>query len=510
MEPADVLRPMLRGWTLPLLAFAIGYVLLGMPTFDQKINSQCSLLGDDHFILYSKRVITPDGVFPAAVEVNDGHIVSVTKKREAPKKTETGPQVVDYGTAVIMPGLIDIHVHLDEPGRTEWEGFQSGTRAAAAGGLTTLVDMPLNSHPATTTKEFLQLKKDAAKGKLAVDVGFWGGLVPENAENETVLDELLNAGALGLKSFMCPSGINDFPMTTAREIKAALPVLAKYGRPILVHGEVELPLDDGIDDLTLDARREYSTYLRTRPPSGEAEAVRQLVEVAEDTAPRGPAEGAHIHLVHLSDAGKTLSLVKDAKRKGYSFSVETCPHYLALTAEDVKAGDTRFKCNPPLRDAANRDKLWKALKEGSIDMLSSDHSPSPAEMKGLEHGDFLSAWGGISGLQFVLPVTWTAGKPYGITLEQISNWWSTFPAKVANLERKGAIQFGKDADFVVWDPESSFILDDGHTNHHKHELTPYSGRTLSGKVISTFVRGLQVFKEGNHAEKPCGRQILAS
>ncbi|KAG6546657.1 hypothetical protein Mapa_011846 [Marchantia paleacea] len=515
MEPADIFRPILRGWSLPLLIFAVGYVLMGMPRLDNQVREGCSLLNHDHFVVYSRRVVTPNGVYPASVEVNEGRIVSVIRRRQAPKKGEGEVHVLNYENAVIMPGLVDVHVHLDEPGRTEWEGFKTGTRAAAAGGITTLVDMPLNSFPSTTTKEYFNMKKEAAKGNISVDVGFWGGLVPDNAANLTVLDELLSSGALGLKSFMCPSGINDFPMTTASHIQAALPVLAKYGRPILVHAEVVQPLEDiplladGVEGLSKDARRLYSTYLSTRPPSWEQEAVRQLLEVAKGTKSGGPAEGAHVHVVHLSDAGETLQFIKKAKEDGLDISVETCPHYLAFASEEIGEGDTRFKCAPPVRNAVNREKLWEALKDGSIDMLSSDHSPAPPEMKEFESGDFLKAWGGISSLQFMLPVTWTAGRSHGVTLEQMSRWWSSNPAKLANLDRKGSIQFGKDADLVIWDPEESFVIDENHTIHHKHKVTPYAGWTLSGRVITTFVRGQQVFREGYFPEKRCGMRIFA-
>ncbi|CAK9872545.1 unnamed protein product [Sphagnum jensenii] len=472
----------------------------------------CSLLPETHFVLYSKRVVTPNGVVPAAVEVEGERIISVVKRSEAPKQRDGGPRVLDYSNAVIMPGLIDVHVHLNEPGRTEWEGFLTGTQAAAAGGVTALVDMPLNSFPTTTTKDTLLLKLEAAKGKLFVDVGFWGGLVPENVANLTVMDELLNAGALGLKSFMCPSGINDFPHTTAEDIKAALPVLARYGRPMLVHAEVVQPspeersLQPGEPS---ENSRLYSRYHGTRPLSWERTAVQQLTEVAKDTAVGGPAEGAHIHVVHLSDPEESLHLIKEAKAAGSSMSVETSPHYLAFAAEEIPDGETQFKCNPPIRHADYRELLWKALQAGDIDMISTDHSPSAPEMKLLEEGDFLKAWGGISSLQFVLPVTWTYGASRGITLEQLVKWWSTGPSKLANFPRKGSLEFGKDADIVIWDPEASFILDSNYPIFHKHkQVTPYAGQTLSGKVIATFARGREVFHEGYHAPRPCGTPLL--
>ncbi|CAN6461848.1 unnamed protein product [Victoria cruziana] len=410
-----------------------------------------------------------------------------------------------------MPGLIDVHAHLDDPGRADWEGFLTGTKAAAAGGITMLVDMPLNSDPSTTTVEALQLKVDSAKRNIYVDVGFWGGLVPENAFNLTSLKGLLDAGVLGLKSFMCPSGINDFPMTNVSHIKEALHVLSKYRRPLLVHAEIELdPSSREEGENNLGDFRSYSTYLKSRPPSWEQAAIGELSKVAEDTKTGAPSEGAHLHIVHLSDASISLDLIKEAKNDGCSIGVETCPHYLAFSAEDIQNGDTRFKCAPPIRDAANKKILWNALKEGHIDMLSSDHSPTIPELKLLDKGDFLRAWGGISSLQFVLPVTWSYGQEYGITLQQLSSWWSERPADLASQKLKGTIENGKDADIVVWDPDSTFEIDENFTIYHKHPITPYAGRRLSGEVLATFVRGNLVYSDGLHAPAACGAPIFAT
>ncbi|XP_044495077.1 allantoinase isoform X2 [Mangifera indica] len=411
-----------------------------------------------------------------------------------------------------MPGLIDVHSHLDDPGRVEWEGFPSGTKAAAAGGVTTLIDMPLNSYPSTISKETLKLKIEAAEKNIYIDVGFWGGLVPENAFNVTALEALLNAGALGLKSFMCPSGINDFPMTNASHIKEGLSVLARYKRPLLVHAEIQqdskshLEVEDGKNDA-----RSYSTYLKSRPPSMEETAIRELIAITKDTRPGGPAEGAHLHIVHLADASSSLDLIKEAKSNGDSITVETCPHYLAFSAEEIPDGDTRFKCAPPIRDASNREKLWEALMEGQIDMLSSDHSPTEPKLKLLDDGDFLRAWGGISSLQFVLPVTWSYGQKYGVTLEHLASWWSERPAKLAGQHSKGAIAIGNHADIVVWEPEVEFDLNDDHPIYIKHpQNSAYLGRRLSGKVLGTFVRGNLVYEEGRHAPAACGAPILAT
>lgn len=499
-----------QNWTLPLTFICASLLLAFFTKHTKDLKSECSLLPHKHFWLYSNRVVTPGGVIAAAVEINEERIVSVVNQEKAPKQTK-GAHVIDYGNAVIMPGLVDVHVHLNEPGRVEWEGFVTGTKAAAAGGFTTLIDMPLNSLPTTTSKEAFEMKVDAAKGKLFVDVGFWGGLVPENAFNITALNELLGAGVLGLKSFMCPSGINDFPMTNASHIKAALEILANYQRPLLVHAEIPQSSEDERLHIDVDSieRRIYSTYLQTRPPSWEEAAVKELVKVAKETVPNGPADGAHIHIVHLSDASASLDLIKEARENGARITVETCPHYLAFAAEEISDGDTRFKCAPPIRDAVNREHLWKALKEGHIDMLSSDHSPSSPELKLLEKGDFLSAWGGISSLQFGLPVTWSYGQHYGLELPQLSEWWSTRPAKLAGQQKKGAILAGKDADLVVWDPEVDFEIGKNYTIYHKHPITPYAGRQLSGTVIATFVRGNLVYEGDRHASTACGAPILA-
>lgn len=501
----------LQSRLLPLLTLLLSSLLFFyFNNISKPSHIGCSLVPYNHYWITSKRIVTPQGVISGAVEVKGEYITSVVNG-EGWRGSVKKEQVIDHGEAVVMPGLIDVHAHLDDPGRTEWEGFPSGTKSAAAGGITTLIDMPLNSFPSTVSEETLKLKIEAAEEKIYIDVGFWGGLVPENAFNASMLEGLLSAGALGLKSFMCPSGINDFPMTNASHIKEGLSILAKYKRPLLVHSEIQQDLGsnselkEGIDDV-----RSYSTYLKSRPPSWEEAAIRELLTVTKDTRAGGPAEGAHLHIVHLSDASSSLDLIKGAKSSGDSITVETCPHYLAFSAEEIPDGDTRFKCAPPIRDAANREKLWEALLEGQIDMLSSDHSPSVPELKLFDEGDFLRAWGGISSLQFVLPVTWSYGRKYGVTLEQLVSWWSERPAKLSGQELKGAIAVGKHADIVVWEPEIEFDLDENYPVYHKHpSISAYMGTRLSGKVLATFVRGNLVFKEGHHAPAACGTPILA-
>lgn len=492
---------------LPIFA-AVAILILDL--YPKSFAGQCSLLPYSHYWISSRRIVTPKGIITGAVEIRGGQIVSVVEGDHKQGNLWT-KQTIDYGDAVVMPGLIDVHTHLDDPGREEWEGFPSGTRAAAAGGITTLVDMPLNNYPSTVSKETLMLKLNAATGRIYVDVGFWGGLVPENAMNSSALDILLEAGALGLKSFMCPSGINDFPMTNISHIKEGLAVLSKYRRPLLVHSEVpqhhdgNSEIEDGVDD-----PRSYKVYLKSRPASWEEAAVKELLKVTKDTRIGGPIEGAHLHIVHLADARSSLDLIMEAKQRGDSLTVETCPHYLAFSAEEIQDGDTRFKCAPPIRDAENKDKLWAALLDGHIDMLSSDHSPSIPELKLFSEGDFLRAWGGISSLQFVLPVTWTYGRHYGVTLEHLASWWSEKPAKLAGLMHKGTISVGNQADFVIWNPEGEFDLDNNHPVYHKHpNISAYMGSKLFGKTMATFLRGNLIFKEGKHALKSCGQPILA-
>ncbi|KAH9627313.1 hypothetical protein KSS87_016774 [Heliosperma pusillum] len=451
--------------------------------------SGCSLLDNTHYWISSKRIVTPNGIISGAVEIKDGKVISIVKEEQWRGITKQD-QIVDFGEAVVMPGLVDVHAHLDDPGRDEWEGFPSGTRAAAAGGITTLIDMPLNSEPSTVSVETLNLKIKAAKNRIFVDVGFWGGLVPENAFNATALENFLRAGVLGLKE--------------------GLSMLAKFKRPLLVHAEIQ---EERVEDLVEnndDDPRLYSTYLKTRPPSMEQAAITDLLTVSKDTRVGGPLEGAHLHVVHLSDAGTSLDLLKKAKARGDSLSVETCPHYLSFSAEEIPDGDTRFKCAPPIRDAENKEKLWEALKVDDVDMLSSDHSPSIPSLKLLEQGNFLKAWGGISSLQYALSATWTSGREYGVTFEQIVSWWSERPAKLAGQHLKGAIAVGNYADIVAWEPETEFHLDDNHPSYAKHpSISAYMGRKLSGKVLATFVRGNLVYREGQHAAAACGTTILA-
>jgi allantoinase len=412
-------------------------------------------------VLGSRRVVTAQGVTPASVGIEDGRI------------TEVGPYDVepaeDFGDLVILPGLVDPHVHLNEPGRADWEGFATGTAAAAAGGVTTLVDMPLNSSPVTTNIAALTAKRLAAAGKLSVDVAFHAGLVPGN---EAEIETLLEAGVRGVKAFLCHSGIDEFPAATERELRAVMPLLAERGVPLLAHAEVvhETP--------PMSDRRRYADYMATRPVGFERDAIAMLLDLCRET-------GCPTHIVHLADAG-SLPMLRDAKAEGLPLTVETCPHYLTFCAEEIADGATAFKCAPPIRDTSNREGLWAGLAEGTIDFIATDHSPCPPELKRMEEGRFDLAWGGISSLQLSLPAVWTEASKRGHTLRELANWLSHRPGELVNV--KAGIEEGAEANLVVFDPDAEFRVV-GAKLLHRHKVTPYDGRTLRGVVKQVFLRG---------------------
>lgn len=385
------------------------------------------------------------------------------------------PDVLLAPDEVLLPGLVDTHVHVNEPGRTEWEGFDSATRAAAAGGVTTLVDMPLNSVPPTTTLAGLRTKQAAARGRVHVDVAFWGGALPGNLRD---LAGLHAAGVLGFKAFLSPSGVEEFPHLDRAGLRRTLAELARLDALLLVHAEDE----HEIDAAPLHSRA-YADFVATRPPRAEQVAVEALVTAAE-------AEGARVHVVHLS-AADALPTVRTARERGVRLTAETCPHYLTLTADDVADGRTEFKCCPPIRDAANRDRLWAALAEGSIDVIVSDHSPCPSALKCLDTGDFGPAWGGIASVQLGLAAVWTDARPRGHTLVDVARWMCQGPADLVGLSRKGRLAVGADADLCVLAPDEQFTVDPRQL-HHRNPDTPYAGRTLTGAVRQTWLRGIPV------------------
>jgi len=426
------------------------------------------------FAIKSPLIVTPHGTRAGFVLVRDGVIAGVLN--EVPADV----LVIDTPHAV-LPGAVDVHVHCNEPGRTEWEGFETATRAAAAGGITTIVDMPLNSSPVTTTLAALREKIAATQSKLHVDVGFHGGLVPGN---ETRLDELIEAGVLGVKAFLCHSGIDEFPNATERELRIAMPTLAAHSVPLLAHAELvgDAPRQTDV--------RSYRQYLASRPRAWENAAVRLLVDLCRKT-------DCPTHIVHLSSSD-VLEELAAARSEGLPLTVETCPHYLFFSAEEIRDGDTRFKCAPPIREAENREKLWAALRDGTIDTIASDHSPCEPSLKLLDQGDFTRAWGGISSLQLGWSIIWTGASQRGFTLNDLALWMATRPARLVALDgRKGAIQAGYDADLVIFDPDADFVVDASKL-HHRHKVTPYDGVQLKGRVIETYLRGRRI--DGQRAQ----------
>lgn len=425
-----------------------------------------------------KRIALPEGVRAASVHVEHGKIVRVAGWDD----TSPDSVLVEAADLLVMPGIVDTHVHCNEPGRTNWEGFESATRAAAAGGITTILDMPLNSVPATTTATALAAKRAAASDKTTVNVEFIGGVVPGNAGE---LEGLRDAGVRAFKCFLSPSGVDEFPHVTERDLSKAFPVLARLGLPLMVHAEDPAHLLSG------GGSSSYADYLVSRPVEAEHAAIELLVRLMSRT--RAP-----VHIVHLSSA-TSLEIVRAARRRGLPLTVESCPHYLTFAAEEIPDGATEYKCAPPIRSAAERDGLWRALISGEIDLVASDHSPCPPAMK-RTHGDFSSAWGGIASLQLSLAAVWTGARSRGVGAERIADWMSAAPAKLAGLgASKGAIAEGYDADLVIWDPDKSFIVDAAKL-FHRHPVTPYTGRELYGVVRATYVGGQLAF--GNDLRSP--------
>ncbi|MFI5310800.1 MAG: allantoinase AllB [Gemmatimonadales bacterium] len=429
-------------------------------------------------VLRSTRVVTPNGTAAHAILVQDGRIVDVADHGAM----LPGATVVDEGDAVVMSGLVDTHVHINEPGRTEWEGFATATRAAAAGGVTTLLDMPLNSIPATTSTAALEAKRAAASGQCWVDVGFLGGVVPGNA---IALHGLSVAGVLGFKCFLVPSGVPEFRHVGERDLRAALPMLARLGTTLMVHAELPGPIADAPP---IRDPPSYGDYLASRPRAAEEEAIALVLRLVEEC-------GARVHIVHLSSSD-ALPLLVAARARGVSVTVETCPHYLHFAAEDIPDGATEFKCAPPIRERSNREALWHALDAGAIDLIVSDHSPCPPAMKHRESGDFTAAWGGIASLQLGLSIIWKGMRARDIPFERLATWMSEAPARLAGLSRrKGSIAVGRDADFVVWRPERWFTVR-AESLLHRYPVTPYLGARLPGVVEATYLRGERIFERG--------------
>jgi allantoinase len=436
--------------------------------------------------LRSTRVVLPGGLARATLLFQGEHIEAVLPG------ADDVPGVVDVGDLVVAPGLVDCHVHVNEPGRTEWEGFETATRAAAAGGVTTLVDMPLNSIPVTTTRAALEEKLAACEEKRYVDVGFWGGVVPDNAAH---LPALARGGVLGCKAFLVHSGIDEFPNATEQDLRVAMPVLKDLGLPLLAHAELDLGAPR-----TCGSPREYKDYVASRPPSWEDEAIRLLVRLCRETR-------CAVHIVHLSSAG-SLETLRNAKSDGLPITAETCPHYLCLEAEGIADGATHFKCAPPIRDRDNRERLWEGLFEGVIDFVVTDHSPCTPHLKLPERGDFREAWGGIASLELGLPAVWTEASRRGASVDRIAAWMSEGPSRFAGQGRqKGRLAPGFDADVVVWDPDATFTVR-AEALHFRHKISPYVGAALRGRVHRTFLRGREVYDGERHPAGPIGRALL--
>lgn len=442
-------------------------------------------------VIRGRSVVLPDSVGPCSIHVRDGVIDSVRDYDDV----EGARELIDADDdAVVMAGLVDTHVHVNAPGRTEWEGFETATRAAAAGGVTTLIDMPLNSIPATTTLAAFQTKLDEAAGKCFIDVGFWGGVVPGNTRELAAMQE---AGVVGFKCFLVPSGVDEFQDVSEEHLREAMPELARLDALLIVHAELPGPIDccSGVAN---EASSDYRTFLASRPREAENEAVELMIRLSREF-------GTRVHIVHLSSSD-AVGPLREAQASGVAITAETCPHYLHFAAEEIPAGATEFKCCPPIRERENRERLWQGLAEGTIEMIVSDHSPCPGGMKLRESGDFLAAWGGIASLQLRLPVVWTEARRRGFSLAEVAKWLCENPARQVRLEsRKGSIAVGHDADLVIWNPEREFVVDAGLLQH-RHKITPYQGETLRGVVEMTFLRGRKIY-DGDIVSPPTGRLV---
>ncbi|MFC7840036.1 allantoinase AllB [Streptomyces sp. NPDC057382] len=436
-------------------------------------------MSDAELVLRSTRVVTPEGTRAASVAVTGGTITAVLP-HDAP--VPPAARLEDLGDHVLLPGLVDTHVHVNDPGRTEWEGFWTATRAAAAGGITTLVDMPLNSLPPTTTVPHLRTKQQVAADKAHIDVGFWGGALPGNVKDLRPLHE---AGVFGFKAFLSPSGVEEFPHLDREALSRAMAEIAAFGGLLIVHAEdprllATAPQQPG---------PRYADFLASRPRDAEGTAIAQLIREAR-------ALDARVHVLHLSSSD-ALPMIAEARAEGVRITVETCPHYLTLTAEEVPDGASEFKCCPPIREAANQDLLWQALADGTIDCVVTDHSPSTADLK---TDDFATAWGGISGLQLSLSAVWTEARRRGHGLEDVVRWMSARTSALVGLDdRKGAIAPGRDADFAVLAPDETFTVDPVALQH-RNRVTAYAGRTLQGVVKATWLRGRKIMADGEFTE----------
>jgi allantoinase len=438
-------------------------------------------------IIKSRKAVIGNEVKEAFVVIKNGIIADVLSSIDY----NVDDKLIDAGDDILMPGIIDPHVHINEPGRTEWEGFETATKAAISGGITTVVDMPLNSSPVTTTVKNFEQKISAAQHQLYTNCGFWGGVVPGNSQE---IEPLIEKGVLGFKAFLTHSGIDEFPNVTEAYLRKAMPVIARHGLPLLVHCELTS------DQFRQSNPRSYQQYLDSRPKEWEDHAIALMISLCEEY-------DCPVHIVHLSSAN-SIEQIKKAKEQGLPLTVETAQHYLYFNSEKIQDGHTEFKCAPPIREKENNEKLWLALKEGSIDFVATDHSPAPPMLKETSGGDFTKAWGGIASLQFALPVLWTAAMQRGIAITEVSKWLSVNPSKLVRLEnKKGQIARGYDADLIIVNTEKSFEVKED-TILHKHKLTPYLHECLYGVVESVFLNGEKVFEASSLLQKK-GKIILS-
>jgi allantoinase len=445
----------------------------------------------------SQHIVTPDGIRPGAVLVRDGKIGGIVPADDLPAHAEVRDfEVHDFGESAILPGLVDSHVHINDPGRSEWEGFETATRAAAAGGYTTLVDMPLNCLPPTTAVAALAAKRKAAHQRCWVDWLAWGGVV---SDNQADIEALAAAGVPGFKCFLIHPGIDGFTMVTEPELRAALPHVARTGLPLLVHAELSGPIDEAQFRLQNADWSRYSTYLQSRPEEAELSAIRLLLSLCRQYKFR-------LHIVHLS-ASSALAELCAARAEGLPVSVETCPHYLHFCAEEIPDGATLCKCAPPIRSRDNREKLWQGLKDGIIDLVATDHSPCPPAMKRLEERNFSTAWGGIASLSLALPIMWTEASRRNLTLTDVARWMSEQPARLAGCHSsKGRIAEGCDADLVIFESQAEFVVTE-YCLHYRYPVSPYLGEKLRGVVKATYLRGQCVFSSGKFSGAAGGREI---
>jgi allantoinase len=445
----------------------------------------------DQQAFVAQRVVTPEGVRPAAVLVDGERIQAVV----SPEQVTDRHKIHHFGNAAILPGLVDSHVHISDPGRSEWEGFETATRAAAAGGYTLLVDMPLNCLPSTTTVAALKAKREAARGKCHVDWAAWGGVVHNNQGD---IEALAAEGVPGFKCFLIDPGIDGFTMATEQQLRWALPHVARTKLPLLVHAELAGPIDRATDALAGADWSRYSTYLQSRPDEAEMAAIRLMLSLCREY-------GFRLHIVHLSSS-QALPALRAARAEGLPVTVETCPHYLHLSAETIANGATLSKCAPPIRTRENREKLWEGLRDGTIDFVVTDHSPCPPAMKRLPEGNFRTAWGGIASLSVALPLMWTEASKRGFTLLDLVHWMAAGPARLVGCEtRKGRIAAGYDADFVIFEPDREFTVTENRL-HYQHPVSPYLGEALRGVVQATYLRGNLVFSGGSFPGEPAGRE----